>query len=121
MRGRLADLEIESVEDLVIARISGEIDSSNAAELRIALVDALSNRIRGVVLDLGEVTYLDSTAIALIFDLARDLEARRQALRVAIAGGGPARRVLELSRVDAVAPLDEDPDSAIDALAAGRA
>jgi anti-anti-sigma factor len=121
VRSRLADLEIEPVEDLVVARVAGEIDSSNATELRIALVDALSNRVRGVVLDLTAVTYLDSTAIALIFDLARDLEARRQTLRLSVAGAGPMRRVLELSRVDVVAPLDENPESAIEALGAGRA
>jgi anti-anti-sigma factor len=119
VRSRLADLELESVDDLLVARISGEIDSSNATELRIAILDVLSNRVRGVVLDLGAVTYLDSTAIALIFELARGLEARRQALRVSVADDRPVRRVLELCRVGEVAPLDHDPASAIAALAGG--
>ena len=116
MRSRLADLQIEPLDDLLVARISGEVDSSNATELRIAILDALSNSVRAVVLDLTEVSYLDSTAIALIFELARGLESRRQGLRLSVAGDGPTRRVLELCRVDAVAPLDEDPQAAIAAL-----
>jgi anti-sigma B factor antagonist len=116
VRSRLADLDVESRDDLVVAHVAGEIDSSNATELRIAILDALSNSVRAVVLDLTSVSYLDSTAIALIFDLARGLESRRQGLRLSVAGDGPARRVLELCRIDAVAPLDEDPEAAIAAL-----
>ena len=121
MRSRLADLELESSDDLLVARIAGEIDSSNASELGRALLDRLSNSVRGMVLDLTAVTYLDSTGIALIFDLARGLEARRQTLRLAVSEHGPVRRVLDLCAVGVVAPLDDDADSAIAALTAGGA
>jgi len=118
VRSRLADLELEATDNLIVARIAGEIDSSNAAELGQALLEHLSNSVRGMVLDITEVRYLDSTGIALIFDLARGLEARRQALRLAVAGDGPVRRVLELCAVGAVAPIDHDRDAAVAALSA---
>jgi anti-anti-sigma factor len=118
VRSRLADLELEATDDLLVARISGEIDSSNATELGQALLDRLSNSVRGMVLDITGVSYLDSTGIALIFELARGLEARRQTLRVAVADDGPVRRVLDLCAVGGVAPLDDDPDSSIAALTA---
>lgn len=121
MRSRLADLELELGDGLVVARVAGEIDSSNASELRVALLDALSNNVRGMVLDLTEVSYLDSTGIALVFELARGLEARRQALRLAVSSNGPVRRVLELCAVASVAPIDEDAESAVETLAGVRA
>ena len=121
MRSRLADLELEARDEVIVARIAGEIDSSNAAELRRALLERLSNNVRGMVLDITAVRYVDSTGIALIFDLARGLEARRQALRVAAAGEGAVRRVLELCAVDAVAAVDDDPGAAIAALSGGPA
>jgi anti-anti-sigma factor len=119
VRSRLADLELEATDDLIVARVAGEIDSSNATELGQALLGHLSNSVRGMVLDITEVTYLDSTGIALIFDLARGLEARRQTLRVAVSGAGPVRRVLDLCAVAAVAPLDDDSASSIEALSSG--
>lgn len=116
MRTRLADLAIERHEGVVVVHLRGEIDSSNAPELRLAVLEALSNDVRGLVLDLTEVSYLDSTAIALVFELARGLEARRQELRVAVADGGPVRRVIELCAVGGVAAIDPDPAASIAAL-----
>ena len=119
MRSRLADLELEVSDEIVVARVSGEIDSSNASELRLALLERLSNDVIGMVLDLTSATYVDSTGIALVFELARGLEARRQSLRLAVPPSGPVRRVLDLCAVSSVAPVDDDPAAAVSALRAG--
>jgi anti-sigma B factor antagonist/stage II sporulation protein AA (anti-sigma F factor antagonist) len=119
VRGRLAELDVETDEGVLVARISGEIDSSNAGELRLALLDGLSNTVRGMVLDLTDASYVDSTGIALVFELARGLEARRQGLRLAVSPEGPVRRVLELSSVESVAGVDDDAASSVAALRAG--
>lgn len=117
MRGRLADLSFDDDAAMVVAHLRGEVDASNAAELRVALVDRLSNEATGLILDLSETSYLDSTGISLLFELARGLSARRQALRLVVPAAAPIRRVLELCDVASVAPLDE---SAADAQAAVR-
>ncbi len=95
----------------------GEIDSSNAAELRLALSERLPSASSALVLDLSAVTYLDSSGIHLLFDLGRRLAARRQALRLVVPDGAPMRRVLELCAVDAVAPMDRELDASLQALA----
>jgi anti-anti-sigma factor len=69
-----------------------------------------------MVLDLTEVSYLDSTGIALVFELARGLEARRQALRLVVTSDGPVRRVLELCAVASVAPIDDNQERSVEAL-----
>jgi len=107
MRGRLADLSFDEDGVAPVAHVRGEVDASNAAELRIAVVDRLSNNAGGLVLDLSETSYLDSTGISLLFELARGLGARRQVLRLVVPRTSPIRRVLELCDVGSVAPLDE--------------
>jgi anti-anti-sigma factor len=118
MRGRLADLVFETNDNVVLARIRGEVDASNASEIRVALIDRLSNDAAGLVLDLSGTSYLDSTGISLLFELARGLGARRQRLRLAVPRTAPIRRVLELCDVASVAPLDEAVEASLSAFEA---
>ena len=56
---RLADLTVEGQDGAVVARITGEIDLSNAATLERAMLDAVPNTAIGMVVDLTGVSYLD--------------------------------------------------------------
>lgn len=118
MRDRIAGFEFEQRDGVVIVSVEGEIDSSNAPDLRLALSDRLPSASRALVLDLSRVTYLDSSGIHLLFDLGRRLAARRQAIRLVVPERAPMRRVLELCAIDGVAPMDGDLDSSLSALAA---
>ena len=117
MRDRIAGFEVEQRDGILIAQIDGEIDSSNAAEFRLALSERLPSASSALVLDLTEVTYLDSSGIHLLFELGRRLAARRQALRLVVPESSPMRRVLELCAVDAVAPMDPELEASLRALA----
>ena len=116
MRDRIAEFEFEQRDDVLIARIDGEIDSSNASQLRLALSERLPSASSALVLDLSSVNYLDSSGIHLLFDLGRRLAARRQAIRLVVPERAPVRRVLELCAVDGVAPMDADLDASLRAL-----
>jgi len=113
VRERLAEFEIEERDGVLVARIGGEIDSSNAAELRLALTDHLPNASTAMILDLSRVGYIDSSGIQLLFDLGRRLAARRQTMRLVVPQGSPTRRVLELCDVGDVAPLDAGLEAAL--------
>ncbi len=117
MRDRIAGFEFEQRDSVLIAAVEGEIDSSNAAELRLALSERLPSAASALVLDLSDVTYVDSSGIHLLFDLGRRLAARRQALRLVVPAAAPMRRVLELCAVDGVAPMDFELDASLRALA----
>ena len=97
--------------------VDGEIDSSNAAEFRLALSERLPSASSALVLDLSQVTYLDSSGIHLLFELGRRLAARRQALRLVVPERSPMRRVLELCAVESVAPMHSQVDEALRAFA----
>jgi anti-anti-sigma factor len=81
----LANLQIELGEDTAVAHLSGEVDASNAPGFMTQLKDAVPNTAIGLVLDLSETTYIDSSGLHLIFDLADALRRRQQALQLVVA------------------------------------
>ena len=79
MRDRLADVQFEDARgDTVVATVAGEIDGSNAAEVRRAVAERMPTTARSLVVDLSQTAYVDSTGVELLFELARRLAARRQ-------------------------------------------
>ena len=113
MRGRLSEIQFEEREGAIVAMVDGEVDGSNTLEVGRALAEGLPTAARGLVLDLREVSYLDSAGIELLFKLARRLRDRRQLLRIVVPGNSPIRRVLEICDVASVAPIDDAVDTAL--------
>lgn len=116
MRDKVIDVDFEQRDNVLVASVSGEVDSSNAAELRMALSERLPTSSSALVLDLSGVSYLDSSGVHLLFELGRRLAARRQSLRLVVPEGAPMRRVLELCAVESVAPMDDELEAALRAL-----
>jgi anti-sigma B factor antagonist len=116
MRDRLANIEFDDVStEVVIAAVSGEVDGSNAAELRRAVAERVPSSARTLILDLTDTAYIDSAGVELLFELARRLSARRQELRVVVPVGSGVRRVLELCDINSVATLAGIRDEALGA------
>jgi anti-anti-sigma factor len=116
VRDRIAGFEFDQREDVLVASVEGEIDSSNASELRLALSERLPSASSALILDLSRVSYLDSSGIHLLFDLGRRLSARRQEIRLIVPKEAPMRRVLELCAIESVAPMDHSLEGALEAL-----
>jgi anti-anti-sigma factor len=108
---RLADVCFSGDEHTVIARLSGEVDLSNAAQLRSALVEATPNHCHALILDLSEVDYLDSAGIQVIYQMREQLRGRGQTLRMVIPSSSAASDALRLASVsrfvETVETLDE--------------
>ena len=120
---RLAELEFEEHDQVPVARVIGEIDTSNAGDIAVELWAAVSNAGFGLVVDLSQTTYLDSAGVNLFFDLSERLENRQQRLRLVVPRGSRIRRVLEIVNLGSVAPIDTRVEEAVAqvARAAGRA
>ena len=71
----LANLRHETVDSVVIAEITGEIDMSNTNELRMALSNMTSNDALGLIVDMSELEYIDSAGITSSTVCARACEA----------------------------------------------
>jgi anti-anti-sigma factor len=91
--------------DVVVARLGGEVDLSNASEVGDELTAAVPNSALGLVLDLTATEYLDSSGIHLVFELAERLQRRQQQLRVVVPPGAPIRRVLRIVKLDESVPV----------------
>jgi anti-anti-sigma factor len=108
----LADIQTTSDDSgVVIARIAGEMDASNTSHVENELTAAVPNSAPGMVLDLSDLSFVDSSGVELFFRLGERLEDRRQRLAVALPeGANAAADCTPLARVAAaralwVAPL----------------
>jgi anti-anti-sigma factor len=79
--------------------VTGEVDLSNVAGVEDRILDATSNDLLGLVLDLTGVDYLDSTGLKLLFTLAVRLEISQITLELIVAPGSSVQRVLEMTGV----------------------
>ncbi len=105
MTTQLARLDVRDGGRVTVARIEGEIDMSNAADLGRAIAGRVTNHAKGLVIDLTEVTYLDSAAIHVVYELREQLAARNIALRLVVPPGAPTMTTLELTGVPAAVPV----------------
>jgi anti-anti-sigma factor len=96
----LADLQITLAPNALVARVTGEVDMSNAEEMGATVIGATPNESQGVVLDLAEVDYLDSAGIYVIFGMRSSLQARGQRLILVIPPESPVHDTLRLSGVE---------------------
>ena len=106
-------LSTEDRGGVMIARVTGEVDLANAARLGRALTRAIPNDAVGVVIDLSETSYLDSSGVSLVFDLAERMKSRQQELRVAVPADAPLRRVLQVVNLESVVPILTTADDAV--------
>jgi anti-anti-sigma factor len=109
----LVGLEIEERGDVVVARVTGELDIAGAARTGERIADAVPTSALGLVVDLTELEFIDSSGIAMLFGLARRLGSRRQQLGVAAPPGGPVGRVLEIVEFERAAPVHDEVDAAV--------
>ena len=98
-----AEIVLETREGSVVARLSGEVDMSNASYVRDQLLASMPNEALALVLDITGTRYLDSAAIEVLFDVSRRLGRRRQELRLVMPSDSPLRRVIELTEVHTAA------------------
>lgn len=78
-----------------VVRLSGEIDLANAPELGREIVRR-TGAARALLLDLTEVSFLDSAGVRLLDALIGDLDEQRTPVRLVVGASGAARMVLQL-------------------------
>jgi len=93
-----AVLGVEKRDGATVVSLAGELDLYNAEDVRAALVEACADNPEVLVLDLAEVTFIDSTALGVLIE-GRSRLADRSGFRLA-APGLETRRALEVSGLD---------------------
>jgi anti-anti-sigma factor len=108
------EIAIERRAGVIVAHLGGEIDMTNAGQVRDELLTSVPNDALALVIDLRGCRYLDSAGIEMVFDMARRLRRRRQDLRLALPASSPLKRLLDLTEVASAAPVYETLDAALD-------
>ena len=85
----------------------GELDIASAPDLERALTRAIERGATDVWTDLSSTTFMDSSGVHCLLRTHRMLRELRRRFAV-ICGDGPVRRVLTLTRADAVLELHAD-------------
>ena len=72
---RISDVHFSEHGSALVARVTGEIDLSNADDIGAVIALQMPNQARMLVLDLTAIEYLDSAGMRLIFRLQEKLRA----------------------------------------------
>jgi anti-sigma B factor antagonist len=91
-------LGVDTVGTARVVRLGGELDLYNAVQVRTALADACAQAPERIVVDLGEVDFIDSTALGVLIETRAKL-VNRDGLILA-APGLETRRALQISGLD---------------------
>jgi anti-sigma B factor antagonist len=91
-------LGVDSRAGAAVVRLGGELDLYNAPIVREALADVAAGKPSRLVVDLAEVSFIDSTALGVLIE-ARTKLANRRAFLLA-APRVETRRALQVSGLD---------------------
>jgi anti-sigma B factor antagonist len=116
---KLADIQFSDHERVVVARLTGEVDLSNAQSIENAIAEATPNHALGLILDVSALDYLDSAGIHLIYKLREKLRARSQILWLVIPPDSPANDALRLAGVSRNIDTADNLDAAMAEFASG--
>ncbi len=105
-------VRVRTAESVKIIDCSGDVDLYSSTDLRAALVAEMKSGTAGVLVNMTEVTYIDSSGIA---TLVEGLQMSRQTKpKFGLFGLRPnARSVLQLARLDKVFVIFENEEQAL--------
>ena len=89
---------VEDRDGAIVVRLSGELDLYNAQLVRDALLTAAKREPERLVVELSEVTFIDSTGLGVLIEARTKLKNRRRV--PARRPGLETRRALEISGLD---------------------
>jgi anti-sigma B factor antagonist len=99
--------------EAVIASVRGEIDLHNSPELRTAMLEVLmKSQPKKVILNLAQVPYMDSSAIAVLVETLQKL--RKFGGKLYLTNLQPrVKGLLEIARLDSIFVLAKDDAEAL--------
>jgi anti-anti-sigma factor len=80
-------------------KVRGELDLSTAPALATALTEAAATEVATVTLDLGSITFIDSSALRVLVNGGRELSSSGKALQIG-ARSTVVSRVLAMTNLD---------------------
>lgn len=104
MNGEILTMELEQDGEAIVIRPSGELDMSTAPVLDAALREAMDSERTQVIVDLGGLSFIDSTGLRLLVVAAERSRKAGNRLRL-LRGSEPVERMLEVSGLQRSLPF----------------
>lgn len=113
----MTDLEVTVAEDrgVPVVGVVGDVDVSNAAKLRDVLDRVLANGESRLVVDLRDVSFMDSTGLGILVGRLKVVRARRGSMHL-VCSAPRMLRILSITGLDTVFPLHASSAEAVDQL-----
>lgn len=108
----MLDVSIDSTPQATIIRPKGDVDLSTSKDLQLALKEAINSKPAKLVVDLGDVPYMDSSGVATLVE-AMQLSRKQNASLVLFAMQDKVRSIFEIARLDRVFTIVPSEDEAL--------
>jgi anti-sigma B factor antagonist len=106
------ELSVHDNHGVTVVMLSGEMDARNSAQLGEELDHLLTEGTRKLVIDLGEVSFMNSSGLAMLVRYYK--HARSNCGDISLAALQPSvRQVFQLTRLDRVFDLQPDVAKAV--------
>jgi anti-anti-sigma factor len=108
-----ATISIAARNGETIIGLAGEIDMANANDV-LTQVLAIADHNNAIVLDLGDLGYIDSAGVRMLFDISEALKRLGGRLVLAVGSDALVRRVLDVTKLDTLVAIERSLDAAIE-------
>jgi anti-sigma B factor antagonist len=104
-------------DDVYVVRVAGEVDMSHEEDLQAELRAAIESETKGIVVDLTECEFIDSSAIRALLLSRQEKTPQQGAESLAVAAASDQiLRILSVMGLDQVIPIEPTVDEAAAAL-----
>jgi anti-sigma B factor antagonist len=113
------DFEVQRLSDLPVLCVSGEIDIYTAPLFKQAVVNLVSEGNKDVIIDLSNVSFMDSSGFGTLLGATKRLRPLGGGLHLA-APNNTIQRMLRLTRLDTIMRIYPTAEEAARAVASGE-
>jgi anti-anti-sigma factor len=104
-------------DDVYVVRVAGEVDMSHEEELRAELRTAVAASAKGIVVDLTECEFIDSSGVRALLRSREEQHADQGPERLAVAASSDQiLRILSVMGIEQVIPIQPTVEEAATAL-----
>jgi anti-anti-sigma factor len=114
----MADVRFEREDKTVVAVLTGEVDMSNAPSVRQQIAESVTPDDDAMLVDLSELSFIDSAGLHTLIELGTVLDERRQQLLLCVPHGSPIQRAIEIIGLPHAVSVYSDRGEAMEAVRA---
>jgi anti-anti-sigma factor len=92
----MADVRFEREDKTAVAVVTGEVDMSNATSVRQQIEGSVTPDDDALLVDLSELSFIDSAGLHAVIELGTVLDERRQQLLLCVPHGSHIERAIEI-------------------------